>query len=221
MPLSVRFAVVLLVAGLATPAAAQLVPSERREPSQPAPSGRSESRWDGVRAIAGFSAGLFLHEAAHLATGAMLGARPRVDRLSIPLPFIVVHYDPVSRRREFAIASAGFWAQDVVSEWLLTAEPHLRRTHAPIRKGLLAFCVATSAMYAVAAMAGRGPERDTRSMAASLGADGAPEPVVGALILAPAALDIYRYYRPDARWARWTSRAVKLLSVGLVFAAGL
>jgi hypothetical protein len=36
---------------------------------------------------------------------------------------------------------------------------------------------------------------------------------VGALVLAPAALDAYRYFAPDARWAAWASRAVK---VGMV-----
>ena len=210
-----------LVAGLAGPAAGQNAANDRNESrGQAASEGRDPIR-DGIRFLGGFSAGLFLHESAHMATGTALGARPHIDRLSIPLPFIVVHYDPVSRRREFAIASSGFWMQHLVSEWLLTAQPDLRRTAAPFRKGLFAFGVGTSALYAVAALTTAGPrERDTRSLATSLGSDGVPEPAAGALILGPAVLDLYRYYRPGSAWARWTSRALKAFSVGLVFAAG-
>ena len=36
---------------------------------------------------------------------------------------------------------------------------------------------------------------------------------IGAIVLAPALLDIYRYFNPDARWATWTSRGVKMGSV--------
>ena len=212
--------VVGVVAAAVTPAAAQNTADPPNDPkAQVTSEGRHPVR-DGVSFIAGFSSGLFLHEAAHLLTGALAGARPRVDRLSIPLPFIVVHYDAVSRRREFAIASSGFWAQHLVNEALLTAEPELRRSSAPFRKGLFAFGVGTSVFYAIGAVSGRGPERDTRSIADSLGAKGVPEPVAGLVIVAPAVLDLYRYYRPGSTWARWTSRALKALSVGLVFAAG-
>jgi len=210
-----------LAAGLAAPAAGQNAANDPNESKGQARPEGGDSLRDGVRFLGGFSAGLFLHESAHMATGAALGARPRIDRLSIPLPFMVVHYDPVSRRREFAIASSGFWLQHLVSECLLTAQPELRRTAAPFRKGLFAFGVGTSALYAIAALTTTGPrERDTRSLATSLGRDGVPEPAAGALILAPAVLDVYRYYRPHSAWARWTSRAVKALSLGLVFAAG-
>jgi hypothetical protein len=53
-------------------------------------------------------------------------------------------------------------------------------------------------------------------MAATLGPGGVDERWIGALVLAPAALDAYRYYRPGSRWAVWTSRAVKLGLVLLV-----
>jgi hypothetical protein len=42
------------------------------------------------------------------------------------------------------------------------------------------------------------------------------EPWIGALILAPAVLDAIRYYRPDAKWATWGSRGVKVGMVLLV-----
>ena len=56
-------------------------------------------------------------------------------------------------------------------------------------------------------------ERDTYWMADSLQVD---ERWVGAIILAPAVFDAYRYFRPDSRWAKWASRTAKLSLVLLV-----
>ena len=42
------------------------------------------------------------------------------------------------------------------------------------------------------------------------------ERAIGALVLAPALLNAYRYYRPDAKWARWTARVLEASSVVLV-----
>ena len=39
---------------------------------------------------------------------------------------------------------------------------------------------------------------------------------VGTMILAPAAPDAYRYFRPDSRWAKWASRTAKLALLLLV-----
>jgi hypothetical protein len=46
------------------------------------------------------------------------------------------------------------------------------------------------------------------------------EPLVGALVLGPALLDGYRYLRPHASWAKWTSRGLKVAAVVLTVAAG-
>ena len=56
-------------------------------------------------------------------------------------------------------------------------------------------------------------ERDTRGMASGIGID---ERYIGAMVMAPAVLDAYRYVRPESRWAPWVSRAVKIGSVLLV-----
>ena len=45
------------------------------------------------------------------------------------------------------------------------------------------------------------------------------EPLVGAMVIAPAALDALRYYFPDRTWLRWASRAVKVGSVLFVIRA--
>lgn len=172
--------------------------------------------------LAGGAVGLGLHEAGHVVLSASLGASPRIRGLDYgPIPFFVIRHDPVSRRSEFVISSAGFWMQHAGSEWLLTTRPHLRQEPAPLAKGLLAFNVGASVVYGVAAFSRFGPpERDTRGMAVSLGKDGVAEPAIGLLVLAPAALDAYRYARPEARWATWTSRSLKLAAVALTVAAG-
>jgi hypothetical protein len=123
----------------------------------------------------------------------------------------------VTPAREFIISSAGFWAQHVGDEFLLSRRPNLRHEHAPFAKGLLAFNVLTSMMYAGTAFVQHGPvERDTLGIAVS--ADVA-EPWIGATVLAPALLDSARYYRPQSRALRWASRGAKVAGALLVMKA--
>jgi hypothetical protein len=172
--------------------------------------------------FAGAVAGLGIHESGHVLFSAVFGAHPRVQGIRFgPLPFFAIEHDAVSRRREYVISSAGFWFQNAGEEWILTTRPRLRDEQAPFLKGVLAFDLATSAVYATAAFGRFGPpQRDTRGMAVSLGRTGVPEPLVGAIVLAPAVLDGYRYLRPDAVWAAWASRGAKVVLVILAVAAG-
>lgn len=172
--------------------------------------------------IGGGAAGLGVHELGHVISSAAFGAHPRVTGTTGGLvPFFAIRHDPVSRRQEFVISSSGFWMQHLGSELILVRAPDLRRRSAPFEKGLLAFNLGTSAVYAAAAFARRGPdERDTRGMAVSLGSDGVAEPVIGALVLGPAVLDGYRYLRPNQAWAKWASRGLKVLGVLLTIHAG-
>jgi len=143
---------------------------------------------------------------ADLAFGERPGLR-KVDFHGLPF-FAITHASGLPRRQELTISSAGFWVQHAESEWLLTRRPQLRRQREPFLKGLLAFNVLTSAAYAGAAFARTGPEeRDTRGMASSARVG---EPLIGALVLAPAVLDGWRYFHPEARWAVWASRGVKI-----------
>ena len=171
---------------------------------------------DSVTFVTGAVLALAIHESGHLVFDAAFDARPRLIGVRFgPLPFFAVtHRGGLSPRREFTISSAGFWMQDVSSEWLLTKRPSLREAHAPLAKGVLAFNVLNAAGYACVAFARAGPfERDTRGMAESIGVD---ERAIGALVLAPAVLDAIRYFKPEARWAKWASRAAKVGSVLLV-----
>jgi hypothetical protein len=166
--------------------------------------------------LAGSAIAFAAHESGHLFFDLLFDADPgigKVDFHGIPF-FAITHRNDLSPRREFTISSAGFWAQHAGSEWLLTRRPELRRERAPFKKGVLAFNVLTSVGYAGAAFARTGPlERDTRGMASSAGID---ERWVGLMILAPAVLDAWRYFQPDAKWAAWGSRAGKVGMVLLV-----
>ena len=111
------------------------------------------------------------------------------------------------------ISGAGFLSQHVTSETVLTR----RAPGDPVssfEKGLLAFHVATSVAYAGAAFARYGPyERDTRGIADATGTD---ERVIGALVLAPAVFDSWRYRRPNSKVAKWGSRLSKVVYFGVI-----
>jgi hypothetical protein len=163
-----------------------------------------------VRFLGGAAIALGMHEAAHVAADLSAGATPRVKRVDFHgIPFFAITPEgDLSRRQRFVIASAGFWVQHAGNEWILSREPRLRERSAPVRKGMLAFNVLASVAYAGAAFARTGPaERDTLGMAEGARMD---ERVVGALLLAPAALDTVRYFKPGAKWAVWASRGVKV-----------
>jgi hypothetical protein len=163
--------------------------------------------------LGGAIAGLAAHEGGHLFFDVVFDAEPgfqRVEFAGVPF-FAVTHRPGLSPRREYSISAAGFWVQHGIADWVLTDRPDLRHERAPFRKGLLAWSVASSAVYAVAAFGSFGPaERDTRGMAESLGVR---EPWVGAMLIVPAVCDVWRYFDPQSAWARWLSRASK---VGLV-----
>ena len=182
------------------------------QPAQPS----GQAVLDTVKFLAGGALGLAMHEGGHLIFDAAFDAKPYLTRVHLgPVPFFAIsHRSDLSPRREFTISSAGFWVQEATNEWMLTRRPSLRDEHAWGMKGLLAFNVLNSVGYALVAFANAGPpERDTRGMADSIGVD---ERIIGAIVLAPALLDTYRYFNRGSGWAAWTSRAVKIGSVLLV-----
>jgi len=160
--------------------------------------------------------GLAAHESGHLLFDAIFNAHASLKAVSFHgIPFFAITHDGgLSPRQEFVIDSAGFWVQEATNEWILSKRPNLRHESAPFTKGVVAFNVLASFAYAGAAFARTGPvERDTRGMADALGWK---EPYVGLLIVAPAVLDLVRYYHPDAKWAAWGSRGAKIFSVVLI-----
>ncbi len=181
------------------------------EPAQP----REHSTVDVVEFFAGAGIAFLAHEGAHLLFDTIFDAKPFVTGVHFgPVPFFAVSHERATPRQEFVISSAGFWMQEGTDEWLLTTRPDIRRAHAPLAKGVLAFNILTSIGYGTVAMFEAGPaERDTRGMASGIGVS---ERAIGALVMAPALVDAYRYVRPGSRWAPWTSRALKIGSVLLV-----
>ena len=169
-----------------------------------------------MKFLAGAALGLATHESGHLSLDMAFDARPRIKRVELGgIPFFAItHRNDLSPRRELAVSSAGFWVQETWTEILLTRQPMLRHAHAPIAKGALAFNILASLGYASVAFARTGPvERDTRGMADALRID---ERAIAAMVLAPALLDGYRYFRPEAAWAKWASRAAKAGPVFLI-----
>jgi len=165
----------------------------------------------------GAAVALGMHEAGHLVLDGVFDASPGFKKVSFgPFPFFAITHAAVSPAREFAISSAGFWVQHATDEVLLRS-PRFREEGGPLLKGLLAFNILASVAYSGAAFTETGPaERDTLGMAVS--AD-VPEPIVGALILAPAAMDTVRFFRPQWTWAKWASRAAKVGGALLVIKA--
>jgi hypothetical protein len=156
------------------------------------------------------------HETGHVIADLAYGEKPglkKVDFHGIPF-FAITHRSGRAANEEFVISSAGFWVQHSVNEILLSKRPQLKSEQAPLTKGVFAFNVLASVAYSGAALARTGPdERDTRGMAASSRLD---ERWIGALVLTPALLDAWRYYHPDAKWAAWSSRGVKIGMVVMV-----
>lgn len=166
--------------------------------------------------LAGGALALAAHEGGHLLFDGLFEANPGIKKVSFHgIPFFAITHDQgLPRRKEFVIDSAGFWVQHATDEIILTRRPQLRREHAPLVKGMVAFNVLASVAYAGAAFARTGPdERDTRGMADAIRWK---EPVIAALVLAPAVLDSVRYFRPEAKWAVWGSRGLKVGMVLLV-----
>lgn len=172
-----------------------------------------------AKLLGGAATGLAIHEAGHLMVGSFVGADfdlKKVDFKGLPF-FAVAHAPTLSPRAEYAVSSGGLWMQYLASERILSAHPNLRAERRRFEEGVLAFHVGVSVMYAGAAFARSGPyERDTRGAADALGID---ERWMGLVVLAPAALDAYRYAHPDAAWAAWASRGLKLAMVGVTLSA--
>jgi hypothetical protein len=154
--------------------------------------------------------GLTIHESGHLAMGYALNAHPSTQSVhGGGASFFAINYGrDLTPRESYMCSSGGFLFQYASSEWVLAKHPNLWKEDAPIAKGVFAFHIITSFVYAYGALAKTGPEaRDTLGMANALGIN---ERWLGLAVLAPAVLDLYRSFHPEAKWATYTSRSVKL-----------
>ena len=171
-----------------------------------------------LRMLGGASVAFVAHESGHVAFDLLFHAHPYLKPVHFgPIPFFAIDHHTVPDGEEFAIASAGFWVQESMNEWILSRHPRLRSEDRPFLKGMVLFNTVMPAGYSMAAIFRFGPkERDPHSMASS---SGISEPLIGAVVLAPALLDGYRYFHPGQRWAAWAARALKAGSILLTIRA--
>ncbi|HTP52723.1 MAG TPA: hypothetical protein VMK42_18695 [Anaeromyxobacteraceae bacterium] len=199
-------------------------------------------RLDGT-ALTWSNAGLFLaggatafvaHETCHVLAGLALGNVPTVQPVKFlgVIPFFAISPGitcvgnacykangtpfPPGPRGLYFIVSAGILCQEAEDEVILSLEPGIRYQDAAFLKGMLAFNTLASVGYALANLFNlEPPEGDLRAMSRLVPV---PHAVLSGLVLATAALDISRYYFPDAEWLPWVSRVTKLATVGVIFA---
>src|SRR5262245_44628353 len=66
--------------------------------------------------LSGAASGLAIHESGHVLFSAAFDAHPRLRSLEgSVIPFFKIQHDPVTRRKELAISSAGLWMQHLDS----------------------------------------------------------------------------------------------------------
>jgi hypothetical protein len=181
---------------------------------------------------AGFVTAFVVHEGCHAVANLSMANVPTLEpvRFAGFLPFFAVSpnvlcvggtctkrdgqpFWPGPRGYAF-IVSSGILCQEITDEIILTEHPRIRREREPFLKGMLLFNTATSVAYAIANLTGiEPPEGDLRGLDRVVGV---PHGVMAAVVLATAALDVARYFVPDAAWLPWVSRGSKALTVGLV-----
>ena len=174
---------------------------------------------DSSRFFMGAFAAFTRHELGHCIANYSIGTDPYLKSVNYgPVPFFTIEPGKtLTNRQHYITASAGFNAQHIVNEWILTKHPNLSAEDEPYLKGMASFNFWLAVGYATSALTKTGPsERDTRGMADSLGWD---ERWVGAMLLVPTALDTYRYKHPDAKWAVTASRLSKLAIIALALEA--
>jgi len=176
---------------------------------------RPSLKWDSNKKkyLLGAATGFILHESGHLAANAAVGSGVEVKEVRFgPLPFFTLAPDDnLGDRSHYIVTSAGLNVQNIVNEWILTKHPDLKERDKPYLKGIFFFNTALSLGYASAAILEFGEARDTEGMADSLNVD---EASIGLAVLLPALLDLYRYYHPDAGWAKWAGRISKAVMIG-------
>jgi hypothetical protein len=187
---------------------------------------------------AGAISALTLHETGHLITNLAFGNVPGFTPILYAkfIPFFVIdphlhacgtqpqqycHQDGTrfgaGRDGYYVINMAGFQMQNIGSELILSIWPDLYYTHAPYRKGMLAMDIFLSIGYGSFSLLGiEDPHGD---LSGANERDLYPKVLLASAVILPAAVDLYRYFFPDSKWAPWVSRTAKagLLGMDLCF----
>ena len=214
--LGILSALIAGVAGAPTPPPAAGGLEAGLEPSSTGP---AAPRWDAGSFWTGATLGFLGHEAGHVIANTIEGTDFTLKSVEFgPIPFFTIEPGrELTAREHYVTASAGFNAQHLVNEWILTRRPDFERRGDSFVRGMATFNLCLGVGYAAVGFLGAGPdERDTKGMADALGWS---EESVSAMVLAPTLLDAYRYKHPHAKWARDASRAIKLAIFALALEA--
>lgn len=184
--------------------------------------------------LAGVATAFVGHELGHVTANLMMGNVPHFSGIMVGgfIPFVAITpgitcdgdhcvkrngetFGP-GRRGKYFIVTAGFHAQHITDEVLLSLWPELRQREAAFYKGLLAFNLFLSAFYAAGAWTGlEDPHGDLDGAGEMSGID---TRVLATFLMLPAVLDTCRYFFPGTRrWLPWVSRGSKLLFLGVNF----
>jgi hypothetical protein len=199
--------------------------SPPRNPAMPVLDGperdfRKASDWGWL--ILGAASGFVGHELGHVVADLMTGHHPTFHTTKTG-PFYFFAIQPccghLSNGELYFIASAGLTVNNLSSELILDIGPKLRSHHNPYLKGVLLVDIGLELGYAISGfLESKYPnaipaQSDVGSMARALGA----RPwQVGLTVMAPAVVDIYRYFVPSSAWAPWVSIESKLFMTGIV-----
>ena len=128
-----------------------------------------------------------------------------------PFPFAIGPPTSSSAAERYAIAMAGFVAQDLYSETIRSLIPTCASTTGPLLRACWR-CTRFDHRLCHHRLCGRrtAAERCQHAVARlSL-----PPWAVGLILISPAICDTYRYFVPGSRWAPWVSISGKLTLLG-------
>lgn len=178
----------------------------------------SDFGWLALGAASGFVG----HELGHIVTDFMTLHHPTFHATKTG-PFYFFAIQPccgdLSHAEEYAIASAGLVVNDLSSELILQISPRIRSRHAPYMKGVLLADIGLELGYAISGFIqsahpkGFPAQSDVGSMSRALGV--APWRV-SLSVMAPALIDLYRYFVPRSSFMPWVGIQSKMFMAGLV-----
>ncbi|MEM9728603.1 MAG: hypothetical protein AAF997_08460 [Myxococcota bacterium] len=191
-------------------------------------------RWKGIGlGTAGLVVGFIGHEMGHILMNFAYGNVPNFEGLRYAgfVPFFRIS-SGVScnddgcfkqstgeefkggRTGVYLITAAGFNVQHVINEVLLSLDPNLQHHRSPFQKGLLFFNLSLSIGYSLSTWFQVDDIGDIQGMA---NASQLNPNWVALMVLIPSALDVYRFFLPDSKWAPWVSRGSKAVFLGVSF----
>jgi hypothetical protein len=115
------------------------------------------------------------------------------------------------QRRHALIAYSGILFQNLANEYLLTKDPYLIDRDDPFKKGMFWGNIIVPGFYTFQGY--DDPNSDLKLLQQDLGWD---RWAINTMVLAPLAIDLYRYYHPEKKKLRRYARIAKILPVLII-----